>query len=104
VVTPARRPRASDEFFRPTGPAAAAVSAAPSGRAGSGREHHDAKITVYLSNAELLDLERLRLDLRADHGVVVDRGRLVREAIALALSDVADHGSSGALVQRLRQR
>lgn len=100
-MSPGRR-RASDEFFRPTATEPAPVSATTQ-RAGTGRQRHDAKITVYLSNDELLDLERLRLDLRADHGIVVDRGRLVREAIALALTDVADRGDAGELVRRLRR-
>lgn len=100
-MSPGRR-RASDEFFRPTASDPAPASSTTR-RAGTGRQRHDAKITVYLSNDELLDLERLRLDLRADHGIVVDRGRLVREAIALALSDVADRGDAGELVRRLRR-
>jgi hypothetical protein len=44
----------------------------------SGRERHDEKITVYLSPDELIDLERARLTLRQDHGMAVDRGRIVR--------------------------
>ena len=39
-------------------------------------------MTVYVSADELLDLEHARLSLRRDHGVAVDRGRMVREAIA----------------------
>ena len=51
-------------------------------RQATGRERHDQKITVYLSAAELIDLEHARLKLRR-FGFVVDRGRLVREAIAV---------------------
>ena len=36
---------------------------------------------------ELLALERARLELRARHGLAVDRGRIVREAIAAMLAD-----------------
>ena len=39
-------------------------------------------MTVYVTAQELLDLEHARLALRAEHGLAVDRGRLVREALA----------------------
>jgi hypothetical protein len=68
----------------------------------SGRERHDEKITVYLSPDELIDLERARLALRQDHGMVVDRGRIVREAIALVLAELEVKGDSSTLVRRLR--
>ena len=48
----------------------------------SGRVRHDEKMTVYVTSQELLDLEHARLSLRAEHGLAVDRGRLVREALA----------------------
>ncbi len=47
----------------------------------SGRVRHDEKMTVYVTADELLDLEHARLTLRRDHGLAVDRGRLVREAL-----------------------
>lgn len=68
---------------------------------GSGRIRHDEKITVYVSTDELLALEQARLTLRAKHGLAIDRGRLVREAIDLALADLDEKGESAALVQRL---
>jgi hypothetical protein len=68
----------------------------------SGRIRHDEKITIYVTADELLTLEHTRLALRAQHGVAVDRGRIVREAIHLALQDVADNGDESALVRRLR--
>ena len=68
---------------------------------GSGRVRHDEKITVYVSREELLALEQARLSLRAEHGMAVDRGRIVREAIALALADLAANGESSELVRRL---
>ena len=70
----------------------------------SGRVRHDEKITIYVTGDELITLEHTRLALRADHGVAVDRGRIVREAIHLALQDVADHGDESALVRRLREQ
>ena len=68
----------------------------------SGRERHDEKITVYLSPEELMDLERARLTLRGDHAMAVDRGRIVREALAVVLADLDDKGESSILVRRLR--
>ncbi len=68
----------------------------------SGRERHDEKITVYLSPDELIDLERARLALRQNHGMAVDRGRIVREAIALVLAELEAKGDASTLVRRLR--
>lgn len=70
---------------------------------GSGRVRHDEKITVYVSSDELLELERARLSLRADHGMAVDRGRIVREALALVIGDLAERGADSDLVRRLSQ-
>ena len=109
----------ADELFRPTGPTpvtplrAEAPAEAPSPAAppaatpapaappsASGRTRHDTKITVYLSPQELLDLEHARLRLRAEFGIVVDRGRIVREAIAELLADVAERGPDATMVRR----
>jgi hypothetical protein len=68
----------------------------------SGRERHDEKITVYVSAAELMDLEHARLRLRGDHGMAVDRGRIVREALALVIEDLEARGDESVLVRRLR--
>jgi hypothetical protein len=72
------------------------------GRQASGREAHPQKITVYLSADELLDLERARLTLRA-RGLSVDRGRMVREAIAALLADLDAGVESSMLARRLRR-
>ena len=69
----------------------------------SGRQRHDEKITVYVSGPELLALEQTRLSLRAEHGLSADRGRLVREAVAVLLADFEEHGSSSMLVRRLNE-
>ena len=68
----------------------------------TGREKHDEKITVYVSPAELVELERARLSLRADHGLAVDRGRIVREALAVVIADLEAKGADSILVRRLR--
>ena len=74
----------------------------PATRRTTGRERHDEKITVYVSPDELVALEQARLVLRAEHGVAVDRGRLVREAVAEMLIDLEAHGEASVVVQRLR--
>jgi hypothetical protein len=80
------------------------AEAEPSGRRrSSGRVRHDEKMTVYITSEELLDLEHARLTLRRRHGLAVDRGRLVREAVALVLADLDANGDKSALVERLRE-
>ncbi|MGW4758923.1 hypothetical protein [Streptomyces chartreusis] len=100
------------------GSAGASVSAAGAGAAAaaphkrgrsasrrpSGRERHDEKITVYVSAEELMDLEHARLVLRGEHGLAVDRGRIVREAVAVVLADLESRGDASILVRRLRGR
>nr|WP_219633083.1 cobyrinic acid a,c-diamide synthase [Haloechinothrix aidingensis] len=70
-------------------------------RRGSPRTKHDTKITVYISQDELLALEHARLELRGKYDLAVDRGRVVREAVAVLLSDFEERGESSVLVQRL---
>ncbi|MFL6108737.1 MAG: hypothetical protein ACJ72L_17400, partial [Marmoricola sp.] len=102
----------ADDLFRPTGddqepeaapgerpvaavpaPARKAPTTAPKtgakidARQPSGRVRHDEKMTVYVTADELIELEHARLTLRRS-GLAVDRGRLVREAIAMALADL----------------
>lgn len=91
--------------------AAAAVRTAPrrrprsvAERRPSGRERHEEKITVYVSADELMDLEHARLTLRGDFGLPVDRGRVVREALAVVLADMEAKGEASILVRRLRGR
>jgi len=109
---------AADDLFRRTGASAepSPVRAVPDPAAGergtepdtgkrkpSGRVRHDEKMTVYITSAELLELEHARLKLRAEHGLAVDRGRLVREALALVLADFETHGDDSVLVRRLTE-
>ena len=68
----------------------------------SGRERHDEKITVYLSPDELFDLDQARLMLRGDLGLAVDRGRIVRESIAVIVADLEAKGDQSILARRLR--
>ena len=115
----------ADDLFRPTappdgdrveaeeapaagGPRRRPVAAVPEpadeqlkGRRSSGRVRHDEKMTVYVTANELLDIEHARLTLRRDHGLAVDRGRLVREALAIVLADLEENGDDSELIRRL---
>jgi hypothetical protein len=116
---------AADDLFRPTrvetdaapdaapdaavravpdhgGGAAEAGPAAPAKPAASGRIRHDEKMTVYVTSDELMAIEQARLVLRGEHRLAVDRGRVVREAVALVLADLATNGEDSMLVARLR--
>ncbi|WP_406728270.1 hypothetical protein WJ438_31720 [Streptomyces sp. GD-15H] len=109
-VAPERSARRQGTQEGSRGPAGTAAEAAPRkrGRAAarrpSGRERHDEKITVYVSAEELMDLEHARLVLRGEHGLAVDRGRIVREAVAVVLADLESRGDASILVRRLRGR
>jgi len=97
--------RAPERTEQPAQPTQRATRAKP-GRDGargrsSGRQRHDEKITVYVSPEELLDLEHARISLRAEYGLVADRGRIVREAVAVLLADLEAKGEESILVQRL---
>jgi hypothetical protein len=83
------------------GPRAVPKDAAKSPRTSSGRVRHDEKMTVYVTADELVDIEHARLNLRRHHGLAVDRGRLVREALAIVLADLEHHGDDSELVRRL---
>ncbi|SEO86807.1 hypothetical protein [Trujillonella endophytica] len=94
--------------YRTSPPAAPALAPQPPRTRGKAvrteRTKHDEKITVYISADELLELESARLTLRGQHGVAADRGRIVREAIAVLLADLAESGEDSVLVRRLKGR
>ncbi|MDP3892889.1 hypothetical protein [Nocardioides sp.] len=113
---------AADDLFRPTvtggrtgdpedrpapSPTAGDTPEEPASRSAarrpSGRVRHDEKMTVYVTSDELLDLEHTRLSLRRNHGLAVDRGRLVREAVAVVLADFEAHGEDSVIVRRLTE-
>jgi hypothetical protein len=97
--------RTTSSTGRSAGPPPAGPTARLSGpRHPSGRQRHDEKITVYVSPAELVDLEHARLVLRAEHSLAIDRGRIVREALAVVLADLEAKGEQSILVRRLRTR
>lgn len=69
--------------------------------AASGRVKHDEKMTVYVTSDELIALEQARLELRSLLRRKVDRGRLVRAAIAVALADLSENGAESDVARRL---
>ena len=76
----------------------------PPGRAITGRVRHEEKMTVYVSPEELHELDLARLVVSRDYGLKVDRGRVVREAVAMLLADFDQHGADSVLVRRLRNQ
>lgn len=103
MVTAAAPATSVDVVERQSGPSG--PTSRPTGpRRPSGRQRHEEKITVYVSPSELVDLEHARLVLRADHALAVDRGRIVREALAVVLADLEAKGEQSILVRRLRSR
>jgi hypothetical protein len=95
--------RGADWFVDNHQPPSSHRARSASSRRGSPRQRHPSKITVYVSDEELLALEHSRLVLRATHGLAVDRGRVVREAVAIMLADLDENGENSMLVRRLRQ-
>ncbi|MCD4527397.1 hypothetical protein [Nocardioides sp. cx-173] len=103
----------ADDLFRPTAVHAvpdapevtedAREAPEPAVPKPSGRIRHDEKMTVYVTSDELLHIEQARLTLRSAHGLAVDRGRLVREAVALVLADFDAQGDDSGLVRRLTE-
>ena len=87
------------ELLRPAAPGPVGPDGGDQRRA-SGREKHTQKITVYLSAEELFDLERARLALLR-YGAAADRGRIVREAIAVLLADLDACGRDSLLARRI---
>jgi hypothetical protein len=73
----------------------------PAERTPSGRQRHEEKVTFYCTAEELMDLEHARLQLRRKFGIGVDRGRIVREALAQVLDELEQAGADSSLVKRL---
>ncbi len=105
----------ASELFRPTResrqaeptPEPSAGSGEPPGDgqkpAHTGRVRHTQKITVYFSDDELIALEDANLSLRRSHGIRVDRGRIVRVAVARAIADLDANGADSFLVSELSE-
>lgn len=108
----------ADELFRRTsqrpeeGEGAAQAPEAPSLQeakatnlqvADKTKPRHDEKVTFYCTGSELTRLERVRLVLRSEHQMHVDRGRLVRAALEEVLEDFEVRGGNSSLMRRLER-
>ena len=62
---------------------------------------HEQKVTFYCTGDDLVALERARLQLRSEHGVAADRGRIVRAALSYVLEDFEARGDDSILLRRL---
>ncbi len=69
----------------------------------SGRRtpRHEEKVTFYCTAEDLVALERTRLQLRSEHGLAADRGRIVRAALSYVLEDFDARGDDSILIRRL---
>lgn len=90
--------RQPEKHSKPTRPAPGKAAPATTG---SARPRHEEKITIYCTDSDLTRLEAARLDLRANHRLASDRGRIVRAALAEILDDFDARGADSALVKRL---
>ncbi len=108
----------ADELFRRTGTSSSKAEPAPSrqeskstklqvasregpAEAGKKAPKHEEKVTFYCTGEDLMALERARLQLRADHGVSADRGRIVRAALGYVLEDFAARGEDSILLREI---
>jgi hypothetical protein len=96
AVEKGRRARRADAPPGQPGPEAESAERTP-----SGRQRHEEKVTFYCTAEELMDLEHARLQLRRKFGIGVDRGRIVREALAQVLDELEQSGADSNLVKRL---
>ena len=90
-ITEVSLSRVTDEF----------IAHVKAGAAADGEWDLEQTSSFLVVASTLLDLDSARLALRREHGLAVDRGRIVREAIALVLADLEEHGYDSLIVQRL---
>ena len=64
---------------------------------------HQEKVTFYCTSDDLMAIESTRLQLRAQHGVAADRGKIVRAALGYVLEDFEARGEDAILVRRLTE-
>lgn len=100
-LEPEQRPQEAKSTKLQVATPESAPTAAPA--AGRKAPKHDEKITFYCTGDELMALERARLQLRSDHGVAADRGRIVRAAVAYVLEDFGARSDDSILLRRLTE-
>jgi len=64
---------------------------------------HEEKITFYCTRDDLMDLEKTRLELRSEHGVAADRGKIVRAALSYVLEDFSARSNDSILLRKLQE-
>ena len=62
---------------------------------------HDEKVTFYCTAEDLMGLEKARLELRSQHGIAADRGRIIRAALSYVLEDFDARAEDSILLRRL---
>jgi hypothetical protein len=75
----------------------------PPAETGRKTPKHEEKITFYCTGEDLMHLEQARLKLRAEYGIGVDRGRIVRAALSYVLEDFDARGEDSILLRELEQ-
>jgi hypothetical protein len=93
AVTPRNEPEPEQESTK--------LQVAESTEAAKRSPRHEQKVTFYCTGEDLLALERARLQLRSEHGVAADRGRIVRAALSYVLEDFDARGDDSILLRRL---
>jgi len=58
---------------------------------------------VYLSANELVALDAAKSSLYREQGLKIDRGRIVREAVAIVVADLQAKGEASILARRLQE-
>jgi hypothetical protein len=64
---------------------------------------HEEKITFYCTRDDLMELEKARLELRSEHGVASDRGKIVRAALSYVLEDFSARSNDSILLRKLQE-
>ena len=64
---------------------------------------HEEKITFYCTRDDLMELEKTRLELRSEHGVAADRGKIVRAALSYVLEDFSARSNDSILLRKLQE-
>jgi hypothetical protein len=102
---PARRNDEQEQVSKSTklqvAPPAEAAAPAPAPAPAKKAPKHDEKVTFYCTRDDLTGLEKARLELRSEHGVAADRGRIVRAALAYILEDFEARGGDSVLLRKL---
>jgi hypothetical protein len=110
----------ADELFRRTGTSSSRAKPArsrqeskstklqvadpePAGQTVKKAPKHEEKVTFYCTGEDLMALERARLQLRSEHGVAADRGRIVRAALGYVLEDFDARAEDSILLRRLEE-